>query len=468
MFVGRARELKSLRKLIDSEDPKVAIVHGRRRIGKSRLVTEAFARKELLVFEGLEGQPKQVQIASFVNQLVYLRSLMPPKNMPHSWSEAFLFLFEELKRKPAHVLLDEFQWMANYRSRIVSELKLVWDLHLSKLPGITLVLCGSIASFMVKKVLRSRAFYGRADLVIHLEELRLPETRLMLPEKGMDELLEAQLLLGGVPKYLELLKGSSSVRLAMEELAFTSNGYLVDEFDRIFVSHFGANPDHEKIIAVLSANPYGLFRQQISTLTGVEGNGALSEKLYDLESAGLISSKTPFHKANSRFHKYFLADAYLRFYFSFIRPRLEDIRSGLHDKLFSRVCQSPAYLSWLGRAFEYLCINHARRFTEILGFSGIDFTCGPFFEKPRKDGQGVQVDLLFARADRVITLCEMKYTLSPIGKNIISDVERKVDFLKRKFPKYTIQRVLVTRERASKELLQTGYFYEIIEAEALF
>ena len=147
---------------------------------------------------------------------------------------------------------------------------------------------------------------------------------------------------------------------------------------------------------------------------------------------------------------------------------MENIRSGLHDKLFSRLCQSPAYAGWLGRAFEYLCINHARRFTELLGFSGIDFTCGPYFEKPKKDEQGVQIDLLFARADRVITLCEMKYTLSPVGKNIIGDVERKVDFLRRKFPKYTVQRVLVTRERASKELEQSGYFYEIIEAEALF
>jgi hypothetical protein len=66
-----------------------------------------------------------------------------------SWHEAFLLLYEELKLNPAHVVFDEFQWMANYRNEIVSELKPICDLHISGMDGITLILCGSIASFMI-------------------------------------------------------------------------------------------------------------------------------------------------------------------------------------------------------------------------------------------------------------------------------------------------------------------------------
>jgi hypothetical protein len=67
--------------------------------------------------------------------------------------------------------------MANYRNEIISELKPVWDWRISGIGGITLVLCGSIASFMINKVVKSNAFYGRSDLVIHLKNFLLPDTK---------------------------------------------------------------------------------------------------------------------------------------------------------------------------------------------------------------------------------------------------------------------------------------------------
>ncbi len=143
-----------------------------------------------------------------------------------SWREAFAHLYNELKAETAHIVLDEFQWMANYRSEIVSDLKMMWELHISRLNGTTLILCGSIASFMITKVIKSSALYGRTDLVIHLRGFLLPETNEMLESQGQSETIEAQMMVGGVPKYLELIRDSASVYSAMEELAFTETGYL--------------------------------------------------------------------------------------------------------------------------------------------------------------------------------------------------------------------------------------------------
>lgn len=72
-------------------------------------------------------------------------------------------LSEALEKRPMVIVLDEFQWLANYRSELVSTLKMVWENYLSRKPGRTLILCGSIASFMTTKVLKSSAFYGRVD-----------------------------------------------------------------------------------------------------------------------------------------------------------------------------------------------------------------------------------------------------------------------------------------------------------------
>jgi len=469
MFIGRKKELQLLHGIINANRPTVGVIYGRRRIGKSELIKKAFEKQKVLIFEGLENRPKQDQIDNFLFQLFYQTQKEFHNKKVKSWREAFLLFYEEIKLHPAHVVFDEFQWMANYRNEIVSELKPVWDLHISGIDGITLVLCGSIASFMINKVVKSNAFYGRTDLIIHLKNFLLPGTKEMLKGKGIGEIIEAQMLFGGIPKYLDLVKEKPSIRIGIEELAFTETGYLVDEYERIFLSHFGRYLGYEKIVRVLAEHPYGLFRQQISEKAGVDRGGGLTSHLTNLESAGFISSATPFHKGhNSRLLKYFLSDAYLRFFFAFIRPSLKKIKSGIHTDIFGKISQSGAFSGWMGRSFEYLCVEHAAKISEILGFSGIDFSFGPYFNAPGKDAPGVQIDLLFDRKDNVITLCEMKYSLSPVGMDIIEEVQRKAEIINNKFKNKTIQKVLITRSNPTGDLASSGFFYRIIKPEEFF
>ncbi len=82
--------------------------------------------------------------------------------------------------------------------------------------------------------------------------------------------------------------------------------------------------------------------------------------------------------------------------------------------------------------------------------------------------QSVQIDLVFDRKDNVITLCEMKYSLNPIGMPIIQEIERKVEILKRAFKKKTIQKVLISQSRMTKDLAASGYFYKSIDPRDFF
>lgn len=277
------------------------------------------------------------------------------------------------------------------------------------------------------------------------------------------------MILGGAPKYLELIQEKSSLYMALEELAFSETGYFTDEYERIFISHFGKSSDYERIVTVLSEHHYSLFRPQIASKAGIDTGGGLTKQLNNLESAGFISSATPFHKGtNSRLLKYRLSDPYLRFYFSFIKPNLKKIKSGVQTGIFSRMMQGGTFRSWMGSAFEYLCMDHAAKITEILGFSGIEFTCGPYFESHKKDTPGVQVDFLFDRKDNVITLCEMTYSLTEVGIDIIPQIERKAAALKDKFKGKTIQKILISRSAPTKELSASGYLYRILRPEMFF
>jgi uncharacterized protein len=468
MFVGREREITELNALIKAPAAKVAVVYGRRRIGKTSLISEAIGRNKAIVLEGLENASTKEQLAAFVSQLSRQLKGDYQDRGCKSWSEAFLLLEEALKGKPMVIVIDELQWMANYRGEMVRALKMVWDNYLSKAPGRTLILCGSIASFMTTKVIRSSAFYGRTDLIIHLQGFQLHETRRMLPQRGLTEVLDAQSFTGGVPKYLELLQGESSVLQAIGRQAFKAEGYFVDEYERLFTSHFGRNPEFERLVRALAAAPYGLSRRELALKADVPEGGWLTQLLYDLEAAGFIHSHHPFDKpAESRLIRYLLSDPWLSFYFAFLRPKLKAIKAQRDQDIFGMIRQSAAWRSWLGRAFELICMRHAERIAELLGFSGVQYDVGPWFRAPRKGLDGVQIDLAFGRADHVITLCEMKRQTAPLGKGIIAEMERKVVVLQTEFPRSTIQRVLVTDGPVSKDLKASGYFYRIITSEDL-
>jgi uncharacterized protein len=467
-FVGRAAELRSLEGFLSKPDPAVAVIYGRRRIGKSLLIQQALAGRPALTFEGLENRPKKEQIAAFLFQLARQSRPADAGHDTRSWRECLIRLLPVLAHGPACIVLDEFQWLANYRREMVADLKLVWEQYLAKVPGVKLILCGSIASFMTTKVVRSSALYGRTDLEIPLQEFQLGEAQQLLSGLGLDEVVEACLYFGGVPKYLELVRDYPSVRAAVDALAFRENGYFLEEYDRIFTSHFGRNPDFRKIVAALAACPQGLFRQELARAAGVAVGGLLSEHLADLEAAGFLSSVVPLDKGpGSRLIKYYLSDPYLRFYFAFIRPQLKKIRLGTHPDLLARLTQTGRFHAWRGKAFEQLCIGHARRLAEILGFAGIDFACGPYFRAPSREEPGLQIDLLFQRADNVLTLCEMKCSVAPIGMGVVNEVEQKAALLQQAFPSKTIQRVLVVHGEPSRDLVRAGYFYRIIRSHEL-
>jgi len=351
------------------------------------------------------------------------------------------------------IVLDEFQWLANYRSELVAVLKMVWENYLSRKPGRTLILCGSIASFMTTKVLRSSAFYGRVDATVHLQGFCLAETARMLSKRGFAEVLDAQCFTGGVPKYLELLAEAPSIVLGMEKQAFR---------------HFGSGGEFQRVIRALADAPYGLGRRELAAQAEIAEGGTFSQHLNDLEAAGFISSQRPFDKGHeTRLIRYHLSDPWISFYHAFMRTRLKQIREKERRDLFLAVRQTGAFRSWMGRAFELVCMRHSSQLAQLLGFGSISYDSGPWFRAPRKGIPGVQIDLAFDRDDRVITLCEMKRQTAPLGRAVITEVEKKAEVLRGEFPSRTIQPVLIVDGPVSREVEAAGYFFRIVQASEL-
>ena len=203
--------------------------------------------------------------------------------------------------------------MAAGRIRLVSLLKYYWDNHW-KGKHVMLILCSSVASFMVKKVLHSNALYGHTTIEILLKGFSPGEAAYLLGKKrSREEILSYQLVFGGVPKYLEQINPSQSFNQNMNTLCFSPHGIMLKEVERIFYSQFREPRTYLKILNLLKNGIFSL--SEISSKTKIPSGGGLKQYLKNLERAEMIRSFVPFdRRRNSKFKKYTLADEYLTFF----------------------------------------------------------------------------------------------------------------------------------------------------------
>lgn len=467
-FIGRTFELSRLAQIEEAGEASIIVVYGRRRVGKTELVEQAFRNRNIIKFEGIEGEPESSQMKHVLSQLSeYVGDPLIARLDLKSWAEIFQLIAKHVSEGKWTLFLDELQWMASYRSHLIAELKYVWDNYLRHNKSLILVLCGSSPSFIINKVLHSRALYNRSQHEIHLQEFDLHEARAFLGGKRSNrEVMDAYLTVGGIPEYLKYLNRESSVFLGLCKNTFTSGGFFSNEYQRIFTSSFGENRDYLDIIRFLSREKFAT-RKQIARHIKCKTGGRLTALLRDLEICGFITRYSPYNlDEQSLLTRYNISDQYLQLYFKFIEPIHGEIQDGNFNKNQTSPLNTDAYLKWLGYSFERLCRKHHRLIARLLGFESVVYKAGAWFNRQTgKQDQGYQIDLVFDRADRVLTICEMKYLQSRATRGIIAGFERKLELF-RNPKKATIHKVLITTEGADHEL--TGYFDRILTLEDLF
>ena len=467
-FIGRDREIALLRTWQDKPHRStLTAIYGRRRIGKTRLVEETYKNSFMLQFEGLERGTPFTQKDHFLKTFSRLtKENMTSITAHSSWEDILIFLSEYLKKKPTIIFFDEFQWMAGERQELVSIVKFVWDNYFVKNNCVHLILCGSVSSFIVKKVIHSKALYGRIDTILELSPLSFHNAwHGFMNKRNIYEALEYYMVVGGVPKYLELYNQNTSTMLNLKNLCFSKSGYLYNDVDRLFVSHFG-KVKHYRTIVKFCAERKSATREEIINHCGMISGGRISKFLEELELAQFIESYHPVSRNESeRLKRYRISDPYVRFYYKFIYPQRNKIKKLTTDFSLEKVLPQARYDIWRGLAFEYLCLTHADKIAKALDFAAVNYEYGSWFSR-HDQKTGFQIDPVFIRADRVITICEIKYK-NHIGKEIIKAVEEKIKL----FPnpkQYTIEKVLISALEPSKHLSPEGYFSRILTVNDLF
>ena len=242
------------------------------------------------------------------------------------------------------------------------------------------------------------------------------------------------MVMGGVPYYLSLLDNSLSFAQNVDNLFFSKRGKLRNEFHELYPALFKNSDSYVSVVRALNDKKSGLSRQEIASQTKIEG-GTLSKILKNLELCDFIQSFAYFGR-NTRNCVYRLTDFYSMFYFRFI----ENIR-GTDEKFWTHSLNSPTINAWQGITFETVCLAHSDQIKETLKISGI------LTEISTWRDENSQIDLVIKRADRLIHLCEIKFSTSPY--EITTDYavklrQRQTDFVSSVKTKYGIINTFIT------------------------
>ena len=259
-----------------------------------------------------------------------------------------------------------------------------------------------------------------------MEPFTLRETELFLKSKNIifnrHQIIELQMILGGIPYYLEAITKGKSLAQNIDEICFEKNGLLQDEFHNLYASLFKNHENHIQIIEALSKKNIGLNRNDILNTTKIKDGGSFSKILEELEQSGFIRKYYYFGTAK-KLGLYQLVDFYSLFYFNFLNNNKQ-------EDYWSVNIDNPKHRAWSGYSFELLCLMHSNQIKKALGISGVQTNLSSW--KSKNPDMQVQIDLLFDRRDQVVTICEMKYSLNKftIDKKYAENLRNKIGVLK--------------------------------------
>ncbi len=284
-MVGREKEAAILQSLLKTGEAELVSVIGRRRVGKTFLVEMVYAGKIAFQITGIQHASKQEQLENFKVTMEILTKAELPMQQPKSWMEAIkmliLYLEKITQRGKQVVFFDELPWLASHRSGFLKAFSFFWNSWAVK-RDIIVVICGSAASWMIRKVVHNKGgLYNRITKRLHLEPFSLYETEQYLKRRGMNlnryQVTGIYMAMGGIPHYLKEIEKGESVAQSIDRICFDRHGVLYDEFGQLYPSLFEHSENHIAVVRALSTKWMGLTRSDIIQLTGISNGGGLTK-----------------------------------------------------------------------------------------------------------------------------------------------------------------------------------------------
>ena len=416
-FIGRNKEIQQLQNCVNSKQSQLLIVYGRRRVGKSYLINQFFEDNFDFKLVGDLQLNKEGQLLNFYNELK--RKTGKDEPIPKNWREAFWQLRDYLdafKDEKKHIVFfDEMPWLDNQKSDFLPAFEYFWNSFGAAKNNLMFIVCGSATSWLVDKIDHNKGgLYNRQNLRMYIEPFSLHEVEeFLIKKKNINwnryDICECYMILGGIPFYLDLLDRNLTCSQNIDNLFFVKHASLWDEFNHLYKTLFNNSEKYIKVIETISSKRIGLSRKEIVSQTKMSDNSELTKILKNLTDSGFLRAYSFFGKKKQGTF-YQLSDYFTAFYLKFVKDY-----NGKNPDFWAHNIENSARKAWAGLTFEQLCKDHIKQIKHKLSIAGIYSEESAWYTKADYVHDGAQIDMLIDRRDRIIDVCEMKFSEKPFS-----------------------------------------------------
>ena len=393
--------------------PQLALLTGRRRVGKTALVA-AFADQRRSVIYTATREAMPAQLARFAERLAAVGTSTPIPSTFATWHEAFEFAAAIAQREPLLVGIDEVPYLTEVESSFGSIVQAAWDriAHNTKPPKLMMLLTGSSRRVMTRLTAGGGPLFGRADLNLRLEPFALEEIGPFLRRLSPENRLMAYAVTGGYPRHL--LAWDDAQTLAENISSLVQPGsILYDDAPLIVNEEFPTGLGFERVLLAIGRgrHAYG----EIKT----EADLRIETPIATLEQVGLIRGETPNGGPRRAAPHYVITDPYLRFWFGPLARIRQSVELGSDA---AQVLTAGVWSTHLGSVFEDEARRHAIR---LCGKGELPpATVGRWWRMGRNP---IELDIIGRAEDRVVFAGEAKWSESIAGTRELASLKSKAD-----------------------------------------
>lgn len=421
IFYARKKELQLLESLYNSKKFEMLILHGRRRVGKSYLLSH-FASQHLqnVVYFTGDKSSEKVNVQNFCHELNSILKAGDYLNSFETWNDVYTFLKDREIKERLVLIIDEFTYLYNSNPAYDSGLQNAID-KILKQKNIFLILCGSEVSVIEQIIYDStKPLYGRKTAEIKLLPFSYKEASEFFPKYSKEDILKVYSMLGGIPLYLSLFDDSVSIKENVVKNCLSTTGYLFNEVETLLHMELKETYFYKNILLAINggASSFNTIKTKVD-----EDAAKIAKYLSVLINLGFVKKEFPCgEKEKTRNTIYSISDNFFAFYFTFIFKH-QNMLNGLiapeiyYDKEFTE----EKVNAFVGHRFESICETYLKE----------EFYNGkmPFFAEDVGRWWGNnpvlkkqdEIDLL-AYDDNNAIICECKYTNEPFDEKQLNDL----------------------------------------------
>jgi AAA+ ATPase superfamily predicted ATPase len=425
MFINRKAELEQLNRLYNSNRAELFVLYGRRRVGKTELLRAFCGDKPHLFFIATLSSDSE-QLATFSQQIYAMdhTDVSSEFTFP-SWEVAFRAMADLPMQTRPIVVMDEFTYLISGNKAIPSILQKVWDEKL-KNTVLMLVLCGSYIGMMETEVLGYQApLYGRRTASTLLRPLDLPSSSLFFTRYTPDEQFLTWAVLGGMPYYLCTFDDQQDLFVNIrQQILNPQNGTLFSEPRLLLMEELREPRNYFSILRAIAQGNTRL--NAITQASGVGEVNSVSRYLDILQQMRLITRRVPASENQPEKSKkglYQIDDHFLRFWFRYVHPNQSGLDLGLSEAILEQRIR-PDLDHFAAAAFEEASQMYVAKLAQTGKLAFIPERIGGWWDRD------TEIDVLaISQTEKAALVGECKWSINPIGINILEDLKQKTNVL---------------------------------------